>query len=250
MVNFYSGNIKKYSILITDLASKNIKLSYNQNKKGWGREIKNILFNEEDPVILNKAKVNKEELFISNKLFRPYSEIVYSFETLQDIYLYLGIFPLSKKITKYRYLRYNIESYLQEVYILKGRLIFYLRTIRRAYRGSKIEQNLNIKIKKLENEIEKFFDSFASVRGRHVHENRYTDKDMDRLALFDVLSKSQDEKFVKIIELLYKLAYNDIRKKYKKLLDNHSKNILKILDIYFKTLLDNLTQNGKFIFPL
>jgi len=57
------------------------------------------------------------------KIFHGYIEIINSVHTLKDIHIYISSFPYkNKSITKPRYIRYHIENYFNEVYLLK--LIF------------------------------------------------------------------------------------------------------------------------------
>ena len=69
------------------------------------------------------------------RVFSGFTEINSCVERLRDIQVYVGSFPYrSQKLSRVRFLRYQIESYFHEVYILKERLIAYLTTIGRLFR--------------------------------------------------------------------------------------------------------------------
>ena len=93
---------------------------------------------------LDARKYSPRELFASHTLYTPLSEIMKSFHSLENIKIYIGSFPYkNNKIKKDDYLRYHLENYLNELYILKNRLIAYIDTLIKAYNKSQIKDNVN-----------------------------------------------------------------------------------------------------------
>ncbi|MEZ4087128.1 MAG: hypothetical protein R3B71_02195 [Candidatus Gracilibacteria bacterium] len=129
------------------------------------------------------------------------------------------------------------------------RLLTYLKVIRRAYKKSSRSEKIKDVTEHLEGFVKDMFRGYNYVRGSHVHQLRYSDPDLDRLSLFDTLTNSENEDFVHLMEFGYKLAFRDIRKKWKKRIEKDSMDLLKGLDIYFDSLYKLLTKKGEFIFP-
>ncbi len=249
-MDFYTRKIKVYSSFLSKLSVKKIKLFRKKTKK---RELEKIFVNQllgSEPTQLTGAKLDREDNLIVNKLFRPFYEIANSYESIQNIPIYIGVFPFQEKqVSKVSYIRYNIENYLQELYILRLRLLVYLTTIERAYKKSRISEKVSKKATNLKNLVEKMFENYIKVRGSHVHVARYADSDVDRLSLFEVLTKSSDDEFVKNIKLGRELVFREVRKKWKRKIKNDSKEIHKFLEVYFDTIHEVITENNKLVYP-
>lgn len=249
-MDFYTGNIVKYAHIIIGSASKKAKASKKKEDKEFGKILKNILLDLEGSRTCEKVKLTRDDNFITNTLFHPFTEINSSFESLKNIPTYISIFPFQKKgISKYAYLRYHVENYLHELYILRERMVKYSKIINRAYKKSSISKQINEEMGKLEKITLQAFDKYTLVRGSHVHQYRYSEKDIDRLSLFDTLSNSPDKEFVKTIGLLYKMAFKDIRKKWINRMKTDIKEILKLLDHYCEILSKTIIKDNEPIRP-
>ncbi len=249
-MNFFNKKSNKYYKLVLNLAAENLQKTVDKDNKELGEVYKNVLFGNDGPKSLTNVKLSREDNFITNKLFRPLSEIVESYESIQNIPVYLSIFPYKKKgISKSSYLKYNVENYLHELNILQLRLESYLVVINRAYKKSKIKSILLSKSKKLNDLIKGAFSGYILTRGRHVHQFRYTDDSINRLSLLDLLVHSPEKKFAAFIDWQYEEAYKKIRKEWREKIKNDCKSIDALLDVYFKTLYKVLVTNGKLTYP-
>lgn len=248
-MDFYSGNTQLFANVIFLLSQKYI-LEFKKEKEDEFAEVMgNIFFDRDGPKVMEKTKLGKEDELLS-KLFKTFSEIAASYESMQNIPIYINSFPFKKSgITKYSYFRYHIEGYLHELYIYEQRLKTYLTIIQRIYRNSKIKSEVDDTARELKEIVSRSLNNPIKVRGAHVHVSRYTDKELDRLSLFDTLSRSPDKEFVQKLELLYKLAYRDTRKKWKDRINNNLKEISKLNDKYFGSLYKTITKNDVLIFP-
>lgn len=72
------------------------------------------------------APVRRDDLLLHllHRIWLAYSEITKSFETLQNIPVYLRHFPSSapRRITRLGWVRYHVENYFHESYIFQNRV--------------------------------------------------------------------------------------------------------------------------------
>ena len=150
--------------------------------------------------------------------------------------------PKSKKINRSDYLKYHIHVYLQEIYILKERLNEYATTLQRRY--TKINKEINVKeyITPLFQIIKMMFNDITNVRSKHVHAQRFSDSDLDWLSSTTFLSKFHDE-----YELPSKRIYKKVSQEWETTIKKNTKEINKIIDIYFNTIYAVITKNDKLI---
>ena len=246
-----SKNVAKYSKVILNKATSYIKKRAIKQEKEFGKVLKNIILDNDSPKILEEES-DKEELFIADKLFRPFHEIILSFEVLENIPIYLKTFPFKRKgISEVSYLRYHIENYFNELYLLTQRLDSYIRNIDNGYKKSTQYKNMYKLIqttKKISSEIIKS-PIIIKTRGEHVHKVRYSDNDIDHLSLLDLYTNSEDKNLKKIINLLYKQAFKKIRKKWITQIKNNNEDLIKILDVYFDNLYKIIIKKGEIIIP-
>lgn len=190
-------------------------------------------------------KVSVEFLFVQ-RVVVGHSEILESFESLKNIEIYLRSFPYRKqKVAPTAYLRYNVENYLQEMYILHERLQAYLKVIQRAYRKEPDALVITQKITSLKSKVDVAFQNVLRARGAHVHESRFEDARIKLLLLLDLLSQEDDD-----FKPRYEAMYLDVRDDKVRWVKATNESIKKTLDVYFDELGRILfTRSGKFRFP-
>ncbi len=89
---------------------------------------------------------------VYRKIFYGYSEILNARDALKLSQSLISVAPpRSVKVNKDEYLIYNINSFLNDIYILKERLNTYATWIKRLYRN-------NLKKKKIEESIDPLFE--------------------------------------------------------------------------------------------
>ncbi|MBU1076995.1 MAG: hypothetical protein KKH98_06875, partial [Spirochaetes bacterium] len=190
------------------------------------------------------------------KLFREFIEIAYSLENLENIKIYISHFPKCKKyekngITRTIYLKYHIENYFNEIYILRERLNKFLNIFKKYYKSNeKIKRHIKI----LQEFINKCFINLTNSRDSHVHEYRYKDKDIERLDSWDLLSRGIKYKKGRIkkediIYIYYEdSSYKRIKSDWIKRMIDNQEQIMKIIDEYCKIVYDYIfNKNGKLI---
>lgn len=250
-MDFYSGKVKDYSAVLMELSRKTIEstMKSKKSKQEMEKVMRNVLLND-GPQVATGIKTTNQEIFIHRSLFKPFSEIASSFESIQNIPIYLSTFPYRKKgVSKFGYLKYHIENYLHETYILEKRLLSYLDILKKKYKNEKNNNLIKNELGNLEKLVRDSFKNLDHARSSHVHKMRFSDDEMDRLSTLETLSNSKDEKFVALINLLYSDAYKKTRKKWTKIIDDNSKSILKLLEIYFGILHKLFIKNKKFTLP-
>lgn len=191
------------------------------------------------------------EYFIANKIFRPISEIFNTVESIENIAIYIRTFPYKRQgISKVSYLKYHVENYLNELYLLKNRLIAHLNLIEKSYKKSATSLHVSQKIKPLYDVISKVLEGYVELRGIHVHQYRYSDYDFDRLSFLELLSRGKTEdNFKQIIKNLLNDAYSETRKKWIAKINSDVDGIHGLLEFYFEQLISALIADGKLIFP-
>jgi len=88
---------------------------------------------------------------------------------------------------------YHVEKHLEEVYILKGRMVAFARKLKRLLLR-KNDPKLAAMIKQVEETIESSFEGIVKTRGSHVHEYRYADFELKRLVTIDLLVENGEMK--------------------------------------------------------
>lgn len=211
----------KFQFAILKVAEKHLGKSFNEHRQELAEVSWNYLFNLDGPHSIERSLTHKEKFFA--EIFLGFLEINYSINNLNDIELYIGRFQYTNtSITKPRYLRYHIENYLQEVYILKERLLAYLTKIGRLYKKDSRHKVILKSTKPIFKVVSEAFQNITLARGSHTHQTRFNDNDLDRLETFDLLTISGNDKLGDYLLLYYKLEYKKIRKKWKKLINNNN----------------------------
>jgi hypothetical protein len=116
--------------------------------------------------------------------FEEFTEIDSSMNRLDQALVYLSHFPGSRTFRFHRlseaWLRYHIEAYLQETYILFQRLSRFLRRVQKVAIDARDKGGVS-SAKKLKTSLEASFKSVVGIRGRHVHEYRFQDDELRNL---------------------------------------------------------------------
>ncbi len=134
-----------------------------------GMEVwRNYLFDLPGPRVLPRSLSASEELF--RTIFYGFTEIAEAHERLMDFEVYVRQFPYRRsRISGPRHLSYNIEGYLNEVYILQQRLLGYLRRIRRYAERRALQAEAGKVFETIERLVVKAFEGIIKTQGVHVH---------------------------------------------------------------------------------
>ncbi len=241
-------NHEQFQKKLIELVMPLILFSLESERKELREIIKNTLFDLEGPRHFASFSTRRDDIFAS-RLVLSFDEIVTSYLRLKDIEIYTKRFPYRNTgISALRYLKYHIESYFNEIYIFKLRLEAFLGFLEKRYRKSPITHDINFTTQKLKKIVLSALGSVITTRGAHVHEGRFSDRDLDRLSLLERLRASEGG--TDILMILYESEYKKVRKKWAAQIQNYNNAIKKLFDTCCKGLYSVLfDEQGKLIFP-
>jgi hypothetical protein len=223
----------KYAEIFVKRARELMKEEDTANSPEYREVLTNQLLGRPGPKRLERQMTPTDILF--SKLFAGFTEIHNSYYSLLDIEVYLSRFPYPKtRVSKTRYLAYNMENYLNEVYILKERLISYCTVIGRVYRQDRTLTDLKATMKRISNVVQNSLKGVVEARGTHVHRTRFTDEKLDRLALLELVNNGPGR--IPIFKTFYDSAYRTTRKQYAGNVRRNNEEIEKILDVCFEVI--------------
>src|SRR3989304_4480875 len=102
----------------------------------------NYFTGSDGPKVIKRHK-SQHELFV-RKIFYGFTEIQNCLDRIKQTAIFLKNYDACKKITtkgitKSAYLIYHIEKYLEEMYVLKERLVVYLTGLERSHKNTDSE---------------------------------------------------------------------------------------------------------------
>jgi hypothetical protein len=223
--------LERFQKDFAEVASKVINTIMENHKSEFEEVFINHFLDFDGPTEVARD-MSKDEKFFS-KAFYGFGEITKSYDCINDACIYIRRFPYNDtNISRVRYLRYNIESYLNEMYILKNRLIAYLKVIERSYKSTTKEDEVKSIIAPLYSIVSESLKGIVNVRGGHVHGTRYSDKDLDRLETIELVTIGDYETY----KNMFHNHYKGTRVKWVKTLKGNNEVVKKLLDFYFDEL--------------
>ncbi len=169
-------------------------------------------------------------------LFYGLHEIIESYEQLKDFEIFIKVFPYKRyNISKARYLRFIIGSYLNEMYILRERLLAYVKKIEKEYRNTRIYSNVQRVTNPIYDRVINSLSKICEVRNTHVHVNRYYDDLINRVIGFEIVVQDDN---TNIFYPKYNSEYKKIRSKWKKTIGENNRAVDELLDFVFAELMD------------
>ncbi|WP_342049890.1 MULTISPECIES: hypothetical protein [unclassified Cupriavidus] len=169
----------------------------------------------------------EEELFM--RYFKAFNEVSNTLDVIEDMKIYVSRFPFGRtRISRERYLSLQISTYLNEIYILKTRLISFARLIKDTNKLSANRPVIDSAMGPMFSYIADSFRGIEDTRGSHVHTARYHDDDILRIATFEMLSKYTDWGEDHLNE-----AYKFARRKWLKTIATNQIAIDGVIDTFF-----------------
>lgn len=192
-------------------------------------------FNDSTSTINRTATI--QERFIG-ELFHGCTEIINSLETLEEIALYVKTKPHKEsKIPPERLLRFQIETWYGEIYILKSRLENYLKTIKRLYKKSTQAENIDTTCEIVKRLLNAILGDIINIRNEHIHKCRFQDSALDRLDIISALTESWEDNTTKKLWHRYlRKEYAAEKNKWHKAIKKANKGLTSLLDHYFDLL--------------
>jgi hypothetical protein len=194
------------------------------------------LLREEEPVPGSEPRRLTQDEELIQKLLFGFVEIQESIDNLHNIAIYVRRFPYANAgVEKGAYLRYHVENYLQELYILKERLKSYLTTVSRAYRLDPRGKRLGTVAKAVDKHFHEVFAGSLQARRRHVHQRRYSDPDIERLRGLEIVHHDNPS-----LDRWYRQVYKETRRRKLAWIARTNELVNKFLDVYFGLLYELL----------
>ncbi len=191
--------------------------------------------------------------FYWDKMLGGFDEIEASFQALKDIAVYVGSFPhRNSQVTELRCLKYHVQNYLQEAYILKERLLACLTTIERALRNDKRSSQTRSKSEQLREVIKLTFKPIVDIRSHHVHQRRFEPAGMDILDEFDLLRTNPRMNKIKHVSDDFDRACRLARSQCRQTMVAQNRKIVAVLDAYADTMIRILfdPNTQRLVYPL
>jgi hypothetical protein len=229
-----SGFVKFQSAIIEATRAYLRPLS-EDDPEAFGEAMQNLILGPNGATRVKRNRTEKDQ-FIA-KAFLGFIEIANSLKTLEYIAFYVGRFPFQRtRITPERYLRFHVESWLSEVYILQLRLTSYLKVVERQHKKDPLLPAIRGSFQDLEELLTKTLKGVVEVRGQHVHRVRFGDDDIDRLGYMEVMTYGSDDGFSRCMRLLLDSVHRKVKKAWKDRVVSNNKAIRELLDMFFDAL--------------
>jgi hypothetical protein len=175
-------------------------------------------------------------------LFYGLHEIIESYDLLKDFEIFIKVFPYNRyNISKARYLRFIIGTYLNEMYIFKERLVAYIKTIEKEYRSTRRYLDVKGIINPLYHTVISSLNNICEVRNSHVHVNRYYDNSINRVIGFELVTQGDN---TGTFYPRFEREYKKIRSEWKKTIKENNRAVNELLDYVSAELMDIVFKNN------
>jgi hypothetical protein len=136
--------------------------------------------------------LSPDERFAADS-FQAFMEVGETLQRLLDIELYVRRFPFREtRVTRERYIRFHIEAYFHEVYILRERLLTLAKRTTRAYKKTD-RRALAFDVEGRIRTIHSALDDVIAVRSRHVHEQRFDETRLRNLGAIELIERNSTD---------------------------------------------------------
>ena len=191
----------------------------------------------------------KDEAYFS-RIFADYREVDACVERLSDVSVYIGSYPYrSVKLDKNRYLRYHIENYFHEIYILRERLTAFLKRVGRGFREDRRHSSVLAATRPLFSSVTGSLNGVANTRNAHVHRIRFDAADLTRLDTLQLISRINE--LSEGAAEFYEIEYRVTRSEWKSRLRSNNNEVGKLLDSIAERLVPVLfdEKRGRMKYP-
>jgi hypothetical protein len=181
----------------------------------------------DDPITVTPP-TRSDELFLE-EVFDWVVEITETYERLLDVELYVRRFPFQRtRINKFRYLRFSVEAYLHEAYMLSERLAGLRNYLVKAYRNDARAATIRTVKRQLSGLISERLGALLDARGKHVHRDRFSDLEIRQLGMMRIVAERKPE-----LRANFEFVYQYTRKKKAAWVRQHNAAIAELLDDFF-----------------
>jgi len=237
--------VRKYQSLLLNEASTYLSDTSPEEYKELERIIWNIIADTNGPRYLGPDRRETGERDFFEFFFSPLSDLLSAIDDIavSRVYFKRG-YTKRLGLSEEEYMRYHVNTYLNNLYIVKNRIEKVLKKVERYYK-SEDGTELPARLKRVMKMTETAFKTLAAARGYHVHESKYADNTTDQIGTLCLLEKSEDQAIRKLMTFFKKNAFLDIRKKWTKACDTSQAAIMQLLDITCEAILEHCFVDGK-----
>jgi hypothetical protein len=139
---------------------------------------------------------------------------------------------LTSDLSKESYLQILVEAHLNEVYVLQQRIAKYLKRLVRAFNGDPRCATLQALQAKALLVVEAAFNPVTAARSSHVHEWRFSDEGISRLAMINSAARLGPKR----MRAYYRSEHARICKKWRKTFAQNYANVEEIVGECFGAL--------------
>lgn len=223
---------EKFQLAMIEAATTVLRPSVTKPTKEFADTFYNQLFDLPGPREVSTVPTPRELYF--GKVFKAFTEILSSVESLDDIEFYVGRFPFARtRISRDRYLQFHVEAYFAELYVLQQRLQAYVVLLQRQFRKDKRFDAIRDRCKHLPSLASRALENQLRLRHGHIHESRLSDSGIERLKAIGLLMQSQDERMSNFMRTYYRMEHGRVRAKLKKTVGENNKYVRRILNVFF-----------------
>jgi len=222
-----------------------IESAMNEQPIELGQAMVNWVFDLEGPHQLERP-IARPNLDYKEAL-HAFIEISTSIQTLQEIASFVGgPASRSKLVRPERLLQIMIEHFFGEVYLLRGRLTFFITLIQRQAKLSSSSRDFK-KCEDLKNLVSESLKSLTDIRNDHVHKCRLSDPDIEKLitlgSILNELSQPVDE----LMRRHHLRELRRIRRHWKERMLTVVSVVIELANFVFSALHPMTFSNGRFL---
>lgn len=188
----------KYSLSLSKTFNKYLIPILDGHEEELSIVLMNRILNRDGPKAIENN--NTPETKLLAKVSIGAFEIFNTYESLLDAEVYMRRFPYrGTRISKSRHLKSVTENYFNNVYILKERMVKYLKTLTKIYSKrvtskGRSTSRITIAIRRF---TEEYLAPLKAVRNSHVHQEDFYDLDLERLSILEMYIQSNPTTFGK-----------------------------------------------------
>lgn len=236
--------LKKYQVALMETIQPVLERITEEQREEMEKVYRNHLFDLEGLKRAN-SDISEEDGFKS-RIFFGFTEINETYEVLKDIEAYIRNTSHEEgEVSSVREIKYHVNSFLNEIYILKERLIAYLNFIDKEYKRGEDYRRIRPSIEPLYKMVSSGLQNVVNTRGYHVHQRRYSDDDLDRLSTLKLLADNTEGPW----DDLFRVEYLEVREKWIDRVDSSNESIETLNDRYFGKLYGLLFEEEDLILP-
>ncbi len=225
---------RKFNLSLNKAFTKYMLPILEEQKEDLSIAYLNRILNREGPVTVKNSSTPETKLLaeVSVSAF----EIFTAYESLLDAEVYIRRFPYRRtRISKSRHLKSVLENHLNNIYILKERMVKYLKILKKYGKRVTSTGGPTARITEvLKKFTEEYLEPLKVARNSHVHNEEIYDSDLERLSILEnYIQSNPDAPRIEHFKTYYDRQFDIIRKEKLKQIQTINADINKLLDIYF-----------------